>query len=420
MTKKNLAINGGRKTLNTKRAHFSWPPINKSVEKAVIKQLHKGISIYDKSGIFQEFEEAYAKYHDRKFGLLCSSGTLAIHSMYTSAGLKQGDEVICPAYTFFATVSPLLFTGAKPILCDCDENGNIDPEEIKKLITKKTKAVVITHMWGMPCQMDKITKICKDNKLLLLEDCSHAHGAKFKGKLVGSFGDISAWSLQGQKNVSGGEGGILTTNNPEYYYRALILGHYNKRCKQEIPKNHPLHKYAITGAGLKYRAHPLAITIAYETFKNLEKYLQVKNRFAKKMINEMSKTKVLIPPKIIKGVEPSWYSLVFQFNKINAGGITIEKFYKAVKAEGLQEVDLPSSTGPLNLLELFKNPKLLFPFYKNKRTGFSYKKGDFPRSEIFFENAFKLPVWATNADKNIVRYYIKGIKKVLRNLKEVQ
>ncbi len=222
LKKSKLAILGGSKTIKKKTPHFIWPPIDKEIDCSVIKQLHETISIYNKSGIFKEFEDAFAKYHKRKYALLCSSGTLAIHSMFVAAEFKEGDEVICPVYTFFATVTPLLFTGAKPVLCDIDENGNIDPQEIKKKITPKTKGVIITHMWGIPCKMDEIVKICKENNLLLLEDCSHAHGARYKNKIVGSFGDLAAWSLQGPKNVSGGEGRILLTNNKEFYYRALL------------------------------------------------------------------------------------------------------------------------------------------------------------------------------------------------------
>ncbi|MEK7129099.1 MAG: aminotransferase class I/II-fold pyridoxal phosphate-dependent enzyme, partial [Patescibacteria group bacterium] len=155
MQNKKLAIKGGIKTVSLKGPHYIWPPITKTVERAVLKQLRSSISIYNRSGIFEKFENSFASYHKRKYALLTSSGTAAIHSMFVAAGFKEGDEIICPAYTFFATVTPLLFTGAKPVLCDCDSNGNIDPQEIEKKITSKTKGVVITHMWGIPCQMDK-------------------------------------------------------------------------------------------------------------------------------------------------------------------------------------------------------------------------------------------------------------------------
>lgn len=417
--KEKLAILGGPKIIKINPPHFVWPPINREIEKAVIKQLYKSISIYDRSGIFKDFEDAFAKYHRRKYALLCSSGTAAIHSMFVAAGFKEDEEVICPVYTFFATVTPLLFTGAKPVLCDIDGNGNIDPQEIKKKITPKTRGVIVTHMWGIPCEMDEIVKICKENNLILLEDCSHAHGAKYKGKIIGSFGDLSAWSLQGPKNVSGGEGGVLVTNNEEFYYRALLLGHYNKRCKQEIPKNHPFYKYAVTGMGLKYRAHPLAITIAYQIFKNLEKYLRSKRLFANKMIKALKDEPgiSLLPAFFDSKITPAWYGFVFQYKPAELNNLPIEKFFEALQVEGLSEIDRPGSTCPLNLLPLFENPTELFPAYKKHY--FSYKPGDFPKAEKFYQNAIKLPVWTSKNDLKFVNLYIAGIKKVIKNYRNL-
>ena len=414
---KKLAINGGKKTFSARGPHYSWPQITKVEERAVLKQLYVSISIYDKSGIFEKFENSFAIYHKRKYALLCNSGTTAIHSMFVTANFKSGDEVICPAYTFFATVTPLLFTGAKPVLCDCDTSGNIDPEEIEKKITPKTKGVVVTHMWGIPCQMDRIVEICKKYKLLLLEDCSHAHGARYKGKLVGTFGDMAAWSLQGPKNVSGGEGGIILTNNEEFYYRALLLGHYNKRCKQAIPSTHKFYRYATTGMGLKYRAHPLAATLAFETFKKLEEYLSVRHQFAQKIIKELRDVAGLTPPQFDSKIQPSWYALVFQYNSKLFKGLPIEIFFDALQKEGLLEVDRPGSTSPLNLLPLFQNPTELFPIYQNNL--FSYAPGDFPYAEQFYKNAIKLPVWARRQDAPIVEAYIKGIKKVANNYQQL-
>jgi len=406
-----LAIFDGPKTINKKSPHFSWPPITKQIEKRVMRQLHETISIYDRSGIFEEFEDAFAKYHKRKYALLVSSGTLANHSMFVAAGFKEEDEVICPAYTFFATVTPLLFTGAKPVLCDCNDDGNIDPKEIKRKITKKTRGVVITHMWGIPCKMDEIVAICKENNLLLLEDCSHAHGARYKGKTVGSFGALAAWSLQGPKNVSGGEGGIFVTDGEEFYYKALLLGHYNKRCKKEIPKTHPYYKYATTGMGLKYRAHPLAIAIAFETFKNLDTYLKVKSLYAERIMKELREIKGLAIPSISSDIQPSWYNFIFQYQQDELEYLPIEKFFDALRAEGLTEIDRPGSVAPLNLFPLFQNPTDLFPVYQNNP--FSYKPGDFPRAEAFYRKAIKIPVWAFKENSKIVDAYIRGIKKVV-------
>lgn len=419
MPKSKLAILGGKRIVNPEKAKYFWPLIDSNAKNAVMKQLRNSVSIYNRSGVIEEFENAYARKFKKKYSLLCNSGTAAIHSMYVAAGLKEGDEVICPAYTFFATITPLLFTGAKPILCDCDEYGNIDPKEIIKKISKKTKAVVITHMWGMPCNMDQIVKICKKYNLLLLEDASHAHGAEYKGRPVGSFGDMSAWSLQGLKNISGGEGGILVTNNKEFYYRALLLGHYNKRCIQEIPKNHHLAKFAVSGMGLKLRSHPLAVALAYEGLKKLDKYQKYRNKYAKEIIKQLSKNKILSPIKPPKNSKSSWYGLILKYNEKNADGLSIEKFYKAITAEGLTEFDRPMSTSPVNYLPLFQEPWVIFPIYKSRENRFSYKAGDFPKAENFYKKIFKIPVWATPSDKIVIKKYINGIKKVSENYREL-
>lgn len=389
---------------------FEWPIITKRIESAVVKQLHENISIYDKSGVFADFENLFAAYHKRRFALLCNAGTMAIHSMFVAARLQPGDEVICPAYTFFATVTPLFHTGARPILCDCDENGNIDPEEIKKKITPETKAVIVTHMWGIPCQMDKITALCKKHKLILLEDCSHAHGARFKGKLVGTFGDMAAWSLQGAKIISGGEGGILLTDNQELFERALVLGHYNKRCKQELHPSSAFYPFATTGMGLKYRAHPLAIAVAYELLKDMERILQVKREFAQRITNGLKGIRFLRLPNLSETTQPSWYAYVFQYAPAHQNLSDIKLFYAELQQAGLTDIDRPLSTSPLNLLPLFQKPATLFPQYT--KCPFHYKAGDFPRAEAFYHSALKIPVWGHANDRWIMEEYIKRIKAV--------
>ena len=199
----NLAIHGGVPIFQNKEGAFIWPKYDEDDEHSLIRQLHEAVSIYNKAGVFEEFENSYAKYHNMPFSLLSNSGTSAIFSMFEGLNLQPGDEVLCPVYTFHATVSPLMYTGATPIFCDCDHFGNIRLDEIDSKYTGKTKAVIITHMWGMPvADTLKIRSFCNDKGIALLEDCSHAHGATIDGQKVGSFGDASAWSLQGQKTIT--------------------------------------------------------------------------------------------------------------------------------------------------------------------------------------------------------------------------
>lgn len=420
LRKSKLAILGGPKTIKERPPHFFWPPIDKKVEKAVIQQLHRGIFLHERSGIFKDFEDDFAKYVKRKHAVSFSSGTLAIRSMFEAAGFKEGDELICPVYTFFGTVSPLLYTGAKPILCDIDENGNIDPQEIKKKISPRTKGVIVTHMWGIPCQMDEIVKICKKNNLLLLEDCSHTHGARYKGKMVGSFGDLSAWSLGSDKIVTGGEGGILATDNAEFLYRALIFGHYAGPCREAIPQNHKFHKYATTGMGLKFRASTLAISVAYEMFKRLKRHLKTRRLLASKLIKALKdEPGISLPPAFFDSkIEPSWYAFTFQYNPKGLENLPIKKFFEALRAEGLSGVEMQlRSKCPLNLLPIFQTPAELFPIYK--KSPFSYKPGDFPKAEKFYQNTINVRIGASKNDLKFINLYISGIKKVLRNFRDV-
>ena len=173
-----LAINGGKPIIDPVKARFDWPIINDEAENAVVSQLHKSISIYNRSGVLQEFEDVFSDYHARRYGLLSNSGTSAIFSMYEGINLQRSDEVLCPVYTFHATVSPMMHMGAIPMFCDSDDEGNLSYESLKSKVTNKTKAVIVTHMWGVPARdIKKISIFCKKNDLILFEDCSHAHGA---------------------------------------------------------------------------------------------------------------------------------------------------------------------------------------------------------------------------------------------------
>lgn len=406
-----LAINGGEPAIKSNGTpHYVWPVITGDVEKAVLAQLRKEVSIYNRSGVFAQFEDEFKKYHDRKFALVTSSGTAALFGAYEALALKPGDEVICPNYTFFATASPAIYTGAKLVFVDCGDDGNVDPAEIEKAITKKTKAVVVTHMWGIPCDMPRIKALCEKHKISLIEDCSHAHGAKVDGKRVGTFGDIAIWSLQAQKIITGGEGGIFLTDNEEFYIRAQLQGQYNKRCRDEIPQSHPLYKFALTGFGLKLRAHPLAIAMALQQFRQLDKWLDCKNKYAARFVEAISKYEFLRPP-LFENKVPSWYAFVFHFAPGVIPNLTIERFMELLKAEGLVEADRPTSTCPLSDLPLFATPWEAMPrLYQ--APPHSVPPATYPRSDRFFGTAIKLPVWAFPEDEQMVNSYIHGLTKV--------
>lgn len=410
MSKKDekLALNGGNPVMDQSEGRFIHPKITKQLEQAVIEQLHDTISIYDNGGIFKKFEEAFSKYHNKQYGLLTSSGTSALHSIFDAINLKKGDEIICPIYTFFATISPVFQTKAKPVFVDSDETGNIDYSKIEEKITKNTKAIIVTHMWGYPCKMDIIRKIADKYNIYLIEDCSHSHGGSYLDKKLGEWGDVAAFSLQGNKVITGGEGGIVITNNKYIYKNCILFGHYNKRCKQEISKSSTDYKYATTGKGLKQRAHPIAVRIAYEMFKNLDEINEIKQRnveIIKEYIDNIDGLSLNIP---YDGSKCSYYALIIKFDPSKFENITLDKYISALNAEGGVEFDKPGSTCPLNRLELFKNPKYFYPEYEN----IIDKNEIFEIADKFYENSFKMPIWYNEEDIKVILKYCEILKKV--------
>lgn len=407
-TTNKLAIDGGTPIMSKEKGKFVHPKITKEIEEAVIDQLHDTISIYDNSNIFKKFEDEFAKYHNKKYGLVTSSGTSALHSLYDAIGLKKGDEVICPIYTFFATVTPIFQTGAKPVFVDCDETGNMDYKKVEEKINSNTKAIMVTHMWGYPCKMDELRKIADKYGIYLLEDCSHAHGGEYKGKKLGEWSDAAAFSLQGNKIITGGEGGIVITNNKYIYKNCILLGHYNKRCKQEINPNSTDYKYAVTGKGLKLRAHPLAIRIAYEQFKHLDEINKTKHDMVEIVRNTIDQIDGLSLNVPYDGSKCSYYALIIKYDPSKFNNVPIEKFIKALNEEGGVEFDKPGSTCPLNRLELFKNPGYFFSSYDKILD----ENEKFEQADKFYENSFKIPVWYNKEDEEIVIKYCDILKKV--------
>jgi dTDP-4-amino-4,6-dideoxygalactose transaminase len=177
----------------------------------------------DKQGFTEQFEEAWRERHQRKFALGVNSGTSALHISLAAFGVGPGDEVIVPGYMWVSCLSAIARTGAIPRLVDIDDTWCADPKEIEKLINERTKAVLYVNMSGAPGHIEDVVEVCKKHKLYLLEDCAQASGGSLNGKPVGSFGDISIFSFQLNKNLSAGEGGALVCDDPELHRRCVAL-----------------------------------------------------------------------------------------------------------------------------------------------------------------------------------------------------
>jgi len=171
-----------------------------------------------------KFENTFSAYSDCKYGIAVSNGTAALHLALVTLGIREGDEVIIPDLTFAATINAVIYTNATPVIVDVEESSwCIDPKEIEKAITPKTKAIIPVHLYGQSCDMDAIMKIAKKNNLKIIEDCAEAHGAMCNEQKVGSFGDIGCFSFYGNKVITTGEGGMCTTNNHDLDEKMRVL-----------------------------------------------------------------------------------------------------------------------------------------------------------------------------------------------------
>ncbi|MET9262432.1 DegT/DnrJ/EryC1/StrS family aminotransferase [Amycolatopsis sp. NPDC004079] len=413
-----LAVNGGTPILRSTEAHFSWPPITQATVTAVGRQLAASVSIYDRSGVVAELEDRLQEYFGVRHAVLTSSGTAAVHSAYVSAGIGPGDEVIVPAYTFLATATPLLHLGAVPVLADSDETGNISVSDVEARITDKTTAIMATHLWGIPADVGGLREVATRHGLALLEDGSHAHGAEFDGRRIGGFGMAGAFSMNGPKPLSAGEGGFVLTDDDAVYHQVLLHGHYNKRCRNEIPAGDPVYPYGVSGMGLKFRIHPLAAAIALEQLDHLDEYLAGRAEIATYLCDQLGSLPGISVPKLADRTQSAWYGLPLIYIPEELSNLPIDRFHGALHAEGLREVDRPGSTCPLNRLPLFQNPSPVLPHYPNPGK-VSYRSGQFPVAEQVWHHTLKLPVWHRAEDLPLVESYISGFRKVIEHHNEI-
>jgi len=231
------------------------------------------------------FEKEFAEFTGVDYCIALSSGTAALVTSLAALGIGPGDEVIVPGYTYIASISSIIFAKAIPVLAEIDESLNIDPEDISKRITKKTKAIMPVHMLGNPCDMDKIMEIAKEYKLNVIEDCCQAAGASYKGKKVGSIGDIGAFSLNIFKTITAGDAGMVVTSDRDLYERAFGFhdqGHKPKRMGLEIGNRSII--------GMNFRINELTGAVALAQGRKLEKIVKIlheKKRKLKEAISEI-------------------------------------------------------------------------------------------------------------------------------------
>ncbi len=246
----------------------------------------------------EELEQQFVDMMDVKYAVSLSNCTSALHLACLVCDIKESDEVLCPSLTFAASVNSIRYVGATPIFCDITgvDNMNIDPADIEQKITDKTKAIVVVHMAGFPCEMDKIIEIAKKYNLKVIEDACHGPLSEYKGKKLGTIGDVGCFSFFSNKNISTGEGGMIITNNQEYANRLRLLrSHGMTTMSYERAKGHAT-TYDIVDLGYNYRMDDIRASIGVVQMKKLQSDLEKRLKIRQYYIEALSEIDEIIIP----------------------------------------------------------------------------------------------------------------------------
>lgn len=315
-----------------------------------------------------QFEQDFAQIHDSKFAVAVSSGTMSLWVTLQACGFPPGSEVITTPMTFSATSDAIVLTGLTPVFADVDPHtGNLDPDSVKTKITSKTKAILVVHLYGVPADLNGLQRLAKKHKLLLIEDASHAHGATFKGKKVGSFGIAGCFSLYPSKTLGAlGNGGIITTASRNLSLKLRHAAHHG------MTENYRHASFGLNGLMDCVQAVALNVKL-----KHLQKWLKKKRSIAARYtaaLQEMGHQGMVVPAD----TEPGYYCYAIQLQQRTA-------FRKWCAAQGVEtKIYYPI---PLHLQ----------PSYKR----FGCRKGDFPNAELFAKQTVSLPLFPEMSERQI-------------------
>ena len=367
----------------------SKPFVTKLDSDNVYKVLKKGW-ISSEGPEVKKFEEKFAKLVKRKFAVSVSSGTAALEVAIKALGIKKNDEVIIPNFTIISNALAVIRQNAKPVLIDCDlKNWNMKISDIEKKITKKTKAIIATHIYNFPLDMEKINKICKKNKILLIEDAAEVVGQKYKKEMCGSFGDVSTFSFYANKQITTGEGGMIVTNNKKINIqcknlRNLCFGKKNRFNHEDI--------------GWNYRLSNIQATLGLSQLKRIKKIVKRKEQIGKKyysILNKNSNLQILEP------------SCSFAKNIYWIVGIVINNKKLKIDANILSKklIKLGIQTRPF-----------FWPMNKQKalRDLGLFKKQKYPNSEFLSKYGLYVPASLDITSKEIT-YVCSAINNILKN-----
>lgn len=414
MSKETLAIKGGKPIRH--KPFPEWPVYDQDEENALIEVLHSrnwgGFPSPNRKA--QEFAKAFAAAHDAKYGVCAANGTVTLELALKAAGIKAGDEIIVPSLTWLATAAAPVTANAVPVFVDINEKDyTINCDLVEAAITSKTRAVIPVHLGSSLADLDRLKQICKKHDLILIEDCAHAHGAKWRNQGVGSHGDFGSFSFQSSKLMTAGEGGIVLTNNKDYEEKLLSL----VNCGRKQPGYDRFEGWLF---GYNYRITEFQAAILLAQLKKLSKLTKIREHngcLLTELLKEVEGVSVL--ERSPHTTQVTHYQYIFKYHSERFKHLPREKFLEALKAEGIE------ASGafyiPLQEWPMFDPPLRDWPMLKERYPyGINAESAHTPvAKKAGYEQAVWLHYHYLLGTEEDVHDIVKAIQKIHRNVDQL-
>jgi len=420
-TSSQLAIRGGPPAVQSEPGDmFTWPIITEEDEQAVLEVLRTGAM--SGSEVTLQFEQDLTEWHGVKHALCTNTGTAALLTSMWACGIGVGDEIIAPSLTYWASALPVFSLGGTVVFAEVGADTiTIDPSDIEHRITERTKAIIPVHYAGYPCDMDPIMDIAGRHDLKVIEDVSHAQGGLYKGRLLGTIGHIGAMSIMSGKSLACGEGGFLVTNDGGLYERAVAFGHYERTGQLEHPDLKPFA--GLPWGGVKHRMHQLSSAVGRVQLRHYRARMaeiQKAMNYFWDLLEGVPGIKAHRPAKDSGSTMGGWYAAHGLYRAEEIGGLDIQRFVEAVRAEGAPTnagANFPLHRHPLlNEADIYHHgkPTRIANSDRDLRQG----RGSLPVTESIPETCYSVP-WFKHYRPAIIEEYALAFRKVAEHADEL-